>query len=213
MDTLRLIPAAETRVELTVVNSRFIATIAPTFTVDEARAFVGRVRAEFADASHNVPAYVIGHGATTVAHCHDDGEPAGTAGRPMLAVLQGSGLGDVALVVTRYFGGTKLGTGGLVRAYGDAARAALAALPRAEKVATVTAMTEVAYPLLERARLLIEAHGGITLEEAFAAEIMLIARFRREAYPAFADALRELSHGATEAIIVETDEATIMPLK
>jgi uncharacterized YigZ family protein len=210
VDTLRLIPAAETRVELTVVNSRFIATIAPTFTVDEARAFVGRVRAEFADASHNVPAYVIGHGATTVAHCHDDGEPAGTAGRPMLAVLQGSGLGDVALVVTRYFGGTKLGTGGLVRAYGDAARAALAALPRAEKVATVTALVEAPYPLLERLRLLVEAHGGLVLAEEFAAVITLTLRFRAERFEAFGAALRELSHGAVEAVAVASEEATIM---
>lgn len=210
MDTLRLIPAAETRVELTVVNSRFIATIAPTFTVDEARAFVGRVRAEFADASHNVPAYVIGHGATTVAHCHDDGEPAGTAGRPMLAVLQGSGLGDVALVVTRYFGGTKMGTGGLVRAYGDAARAALAALPRAEKVATVTALVEAPYPLLERLRLLVEAHGGLVLAEEFAAVITLTLRFRAERFEAFGAALRELSHGAVEAVAVASEEATIM---
>ena len=212
MDSLRLIPAAETRVELIVVNSRFIATIAPVFTVDEARAFVGRVRAEFADASHNVPAYVIGHGATTVAHCHDDGEPAGTAGRPMLAVLQGSGLGDVALVVTRYFGGTKLGTGGLVRAYGDAARAALAALPRAEKVATVTALVEAPYPLLERLRLLAAAHGGQKLEEEFAAAITLTIRFRAERFDAFAAALRELSHGTLEAVVVAADEATIMPL-
>ncbi len=212
MDTRRLIPATETRVELTVVNSRFIATIAPAFTVDEARAFVGRLRAEFADASHNVPAYVIGHGATTIAHCHDDGEPAGTAGRPMLAVLQGSGLGDVALVVTRYFGGTKLGTGGLVRAYGDAARAALAALPRAEKVVTVTTLVEVPYPLLERLRLLAAAHGGQTLEEEFAAAITLTLRFRAERYDAFATALRELSHGAVEAVVVASDEATIMPL-
>jgi uncharacterized YigZ family protein len=212
VDSLRLIPAAETRVELIVVNSRFIATIAPVFTVDEARAFVGRVRAEFADASHNVPAYVIGHGATTMAHCHDDGEPAGTAGRPMLAVLQGSGLGDVALVVTRYFGGTKLGTGGLVRAYGDAARAALAALPRAEKVATVTALVEAPYPLLERLRLLVEAHGGLTLAEEFAAAVTLTLRFRTERFDAFGAALRELSHGAVEAVVVMTDEATIMPL-
>ena len=210
MDSLRLIPAAETRVELIVVNSRFIATIAPTFTVDEARAFVGRVRAEFADASHNVPAYVIGHGATTVAHCHDDGEPAGTAGRPMLAGLQGSGLGDVALVVTRYFGGTKLGTGGLVRAYGDAARAALAALPRAEKVATVTALVEAPYPLLERLRLLVEAHGGLVLAEEFAAVITLTLRFRAERFEAFGAALRELSHGAVEAVAVASEEATIM---
>ena len=212
MNTLRLIPATETRVELAVSNSRFIATVAPVFSVEAARTFVGRVRAEFADASHNVPAYVIGHGAATVAHCHDDGEPAGTAGRPMLAVLQGSGLGDVALVVTRYFGGTKLGTGGLVRAYGDAARAALAALPRAEKVATVTALVEAPYALLERLRLLAEAHGGLTLDEEFAAAITLTLRFRAERFDAFAGALRELSHGAVEAVVVAGDEATIMPL-
>ncbi len=208
----RIIPAAETRVEMRVANSRFIATMAPAFSVEEARAFIARIKAEFADATHNVPAYVIGHGQATTAHCHGDGEPSGTAGRPMLAVLQGSGLGDVVVVVTRYFGGTKLGTGGLVRAYGDAVREALAALPRAEKVATVTAMAEVPYPLLERARQLVEAHGGVMLEESFAAEITLTARFRVGQYPAFADDLRELSHGAVEALVVETDEATIMPL-
>ncbi len=212
MDTTRLIPAAETRTALTVANSRFIATAAPAFTVEAARAFVGRVRAEFADASHNVPAYLIGHGASTTAHCHDDGEPSGTAGRSMLAVLQGSGLGDVALVVTRYFGGTKLGTGGLVRAYGDAARAVVAALPRAEKVATVTALVEAPYPLLERLRLLAEAHGGLMLDEEFTAAITLTLRFRAERFDAFAGALRELSHGVVEAVVVASDEATIMPI-
>ena len=127
-----MIPAAEARVETAAGNSRFIATIGPAFTTDEAKAFIARIKAEFADATHNVPAYVIGHGQTTIAHCHDDGEPSGTAGRPMLAVLQGSGLGDVVVVITRYFGGTKLGTGGLVRAYGDAVREALLVVPRAE---------------------------------------------------------------------------------
>ncbi len=213
MSDSRVIPAAETRVETRVSNSRFIATIAPAFSVEEARAFIARIKAEFADATHNVPAYVIGHGPATTAHCHDDGEPSGTAGRPMLAVLQGSGLGDVVVVVTRYFGGTKLGTGGLVRAYGDAVREVLAALPRAEKVATITAMAEVAYPLLERARQLVEAHGGVMLDESFAAEITLTARFRDERFPAFADALRELSHGTVEAVVMERDEATIMPIE
>ena len=208
----RIVPAAEIRVEMRVSNSRFIATITPAFTVEDARLFVGRVRAEFTDASHNVPAYLIGHGATTIAHCHDDGEPSGTAGRPALAVLQGSGLGDVALVVTRYFGGTKLGTGGLVRAYGDAAREAVAAVPRAAKVATVTVMAEVAYPLLERARLLVAGHGGLILEEQFAGEITLTARFREEEFPGFADGLRELTHGASEAIVISTNPATLMPL-
>lgn len=212
MSTPHYIPAAEARVETRAGNSRFITTIGPAFSVEEARAFIGRVRAEFADATHTVPAFVVGHGQSTVSHCHDDGEPSGTAGRPMLAVLQGSGLGDVAAVVTRYFGGTKLGTGGLVRAYGDAVREALAALPRAEKVATVTAMAEVTYPLLERARQAVEAYGGVMLEESFAAGITLMARFRAEHFAGFADTLRELSHGATEAVVVETNEATIMPL-
>ena len=142
-----LIPAREARVEIRVVNSRFIATAAPVFTVDEAKDFVSRVRHEFADATHNVPAYIVGHGASVVAHCSDDGEPAGTAGRPALAVLRGSGLGDVAVVVTRYFGGTKLGTGGLVRAYGDAVRAVLDVLPRAAKVPTHTVSIVAPYSL------------------------------------------------------------------
>ena len=111
------VPAQEMRHEILVVNSRFIATLAPAFSVEQAKAFVRRIRAEYADASHNVPAYVVGFGSSVTAHCNDDGEPPGTAGRPALAVLQGSGLGDAAVVVTRYFGRTRLGTGGLVRAY------------------------------------------------------------------------------------------------
>ncbi len=206
------IPARETRVEFKVQNSRFIATAAPVFSVEEARAFVDRVRTEFSDASHNVPAFVVGHGASVTAHCQDDGEPSGTAGRPALAVLQGSGLGDVAVVVTRYFGGTKLGTGGLVRAYGDAVREVLAALPLAEKVPTHILMFDVPYALLEQARLLVEAHGGEMLEEAFAADVTLTVRFAVERYPAFAEALQELSHGQVEPLIMETNEATIMPL-
>lgn len=207
-----LIPAAETRAELQVLNSRFIATAAPAFTVEEARAFIGRVRAEFADATHNVPAYLIGHGPSVTAHCTDDGEPSGTAGRPMLAVLQGSGLGDIAVVVTRYFGGTKLGTGGLVRAYGDAVKEVLAVLPRAEKVPTHTVIVEIPYTWVERLRLLIAAHGGEIMDEEFGAEVLVTVRFTTERFPGFHEALREGSHGQLDALIIETNEATIMPL-
>ena len=133
----RLIPARETRAEIRVVNSRFIATASPVFTVDEAKAFTSRIKREFADATHNVPVYVIGHGASVIGHSRDDGEPSGTAGRPALTVLRWSGLGNVVVVVTRYFGGTKLGTGGLVRAYGEAVRAVLSVLPRAVQVSDV----------------------------------------------------------------------------
>jgi uncharacterized YigZ family protein len=205
------IPAKETRTEIRVLNSRFVVTAAPVFSVEEAKAFVCRIRQEFADASHNVPAYLIGHGASVVAHCQDDGEPSGTAGRPALAVLRGSGLGDVAVVVTRYFGGTKLGTGGLVRAYGDAVRAVLAVLPRAEKVATRTVMIETPYALFERLRLAIETHRGQILDEDFTAEVMVTARFAAKDVPPFESALQELSHGTLQAVVIETDEATIMP--
>lgn len=207
-----LIPAQETRIEIIVVNSRFIATAAPVFSVDEAKAFIAKVREEFADASHNVPTYLIGHGASVVAHCSDDGEPSGTAGRPALAVLRGSGLGDVAVVVTRYFGGTKLGTGGLVRAYGDAVREVLAVLPRAEKVPTHTVMMAVPYAFFELVRRAIAAHNGQILDEDFAADVTLTARFAVEHLTDFQSSLQELSSGQLEAEIVETDEATIMPI-
>jgi uncharacterized YigZ family protein len=208
----RLIPARQARAEIRVVNSRFVATLAPVFDVEEARAFIERVRAEFTDATHNVPAFIIGHGASIVAHSSDDGEPSGTAGRPALAVLRGSGLGDVALVVTRYFGGTKLGTGGLVRAYGDAVRAVLAVTPRAEKVATQTLRFAVPYALFERLRLLVHAHGGQILDETFAADVTVTARLAVEGVPAFREALRELTRGTVEIEVVEEDAATIMPI-
>jgi uncharacterized YigZ family protein len=207
-----LIPARETRTEIKVLNSRFIATAAPVFSVEEAKAFIARVKSEFADANHNVPAYLIGHGATVTAHCHDDGEPSGTAGRPALAVLQGSGLGDVAVVITRYFGGTKLGTGGLVRAYGDAVREVLAILPRAQKVATHTVLVIAPYSFFERLRLTVADHHGQILEEDFAADVTISACFAVEHLPDFQEALQEMSHGALQAIVVETNPATIMPI-
>jgi uncharacterized YigZ family protein len=207
-----LIPAREARIEIQVLNSKFIASAAPVFNIDEARAFVARIRHEFADASHNVPAYLVGHGSSVVAHCNDDGEPSGTAGRPALAVLQGSGLGDVAVVVTRYFGGTKLGTGGLVRAYGDAVRAVLEVLPRAKKMATHTVLVATPYPLYERVHQAVEAHGGLVLDQEFAADVTITARFPVGMVAGFQGTIQELSNGQIEAVIVATDEETIVPL-
>ena len=206
------IPAEQTRSEIEVLKSRFIATMAPVFSVEEARAFVQQMKAEFSDASHNVPAFLVGYGASVTAHCTDDGEPSGTAGRPMLAVLQGSGLGDVAVVVTRYWGGTKLGTGGLVRAYGDAVREVLAIVPRAEKVPTHTVMLAMPYSHLERVRLLSAENKGLILDEEFGVDITLTAQFEVERFDAFQTALGEMSHGSLSAEIIETNPDTIMPL-
>jgi len=209
----RLVPAEATRTEIRVSNSRFIASGGPVFSVEAAKTFITDVRHEFGDATHNVPAYIIGHGASVVAHCNDDGEPSGTAGRPTLAVLRGSGLGDVVVVVTRYFGGTKLGTGGLVRAYSDAVRALLDVMPRAVKRSTHTAEIEISYSAYEPVKQLVAAHNGRVLEESFEAEVTLIAQILQAEYDAFNHSLRERSGGQIQPRIIESDEATIMPLR
>ncbi|MFN8501193.1 YigZ family protein [Kouleothrix sp.] len=190
-----LVPAAPARAEIRVVNSRFIASIAPAASVDAARAFIAAVRAEMPDASHHVHAYLIGHGATTTLGASDDGEPPGTAGRPTLAVLRGSGLGDTALVVTRYFGGTLLGTGGLVRAYGDAAKAVLAIVPRAEKIERRVLELVVEYGAYEPVRRLAAAHAGSILAEQFAADVTLQVRLPLAQLAAFTRQLEELTAG------------------
>ena len=110
--------------EITEKKSRFIATIEPVRSEEEAAAFLERTKKNYWNASHNCSAFIIGH-ENQLTRCSDDGEPGGTAGRPMLDVLLGEGLCDTAVVVTRYFGGTLLGTGGLVRAYSRAVQAGL----------------------------------------------------------------------------------------
>ncbi len=211
MKTYR-VPAKETRAELIVVNSRFIATIAPVSSIDEAKLFIRKTKEEFSDASHNVPAYVIGHGSSVIAHCNDDGEPSGTAGKPALAVLQGSGLGDVAVVVTRYFGGTKLGKGGLVRAYSDAVRAVLKVVPIAEKVQTHTAMMVIPYSIYERVKKLIQENKGVILDEDFGGDITITGQFLVDIFPIFQAALTEMTHGGTTLVIISTNENTIIPI-
>ncbi len=206
------IPAQKTRSEIMVVNSRFITTAAPTFNVDEAKAFIQEVKQEFSDATHNVPAFLIGYGASVTAHCSDDGEPSGTAGKPALAVLQGSGLGDIVVVVTRYFGGTKLGTGGLVRAYTDSVKSVLEVLPLAEKVPTFTVMIAVPYPLFDQTRLLVKKYDGKTLDEDFAADVTITAQFLQEKVDLFNQELSELSRGAIQAEVIESNPETIMPI-
>ncbi len=110
--------------EIIEKKSRFIASLQPAASEEEAAAFIEAVKKKYWDAKHNCTAMVIGRNAE-ITRCSDDGEPSGTAGRPMLEVLTGEGLRDVVVVVTRYFGGTLLGTGGLVRAYSQAVKEGL----------------------------------------------------------------------------------------
>ena len=110
--------------EIVEKKSRFIATVRPVETEEEALAFIEEMKKKYWDARHNCSAYVLG-GRQELMRCSDDGEPSQTAGKPMMDVLTGAGLTDVAVVVTRYFGGTLLGTGGLVRAYSGAVQEGL----------------------------------------------------------------------------------------
>ena len=106
-------------------KSRFIATLRPVNSIEEASSFIEEMKKRYWDARHNCSAYVIGRN-NEITRCSDDGEPSGTAGRPMLEVLTGADLHNAAVVVTRYFGGTLLGTGGLVRAYTQAVKEGIA---------------------------------------------------------------------------------------
>ena len=208
----RLIPLEPVNAEILVVNSRFIADLEFAGSVDQARAHLAKARQLHPTATHNVPAFIIGHGNSTITHCSDDGEPSGTAGRPALAVLQGSGLGNVSVVVTRYFGGTKLGTGGLVRAYGDAVREVLRHVRTAVLLPTTTLMFITPYRLYEQVLRLAESVAGQVLETEFQADVTVTVRLKDETVQPFTGQLINLSAGQVQPIIVEQNPETVFPL-
>ena len=208
----RLIPLEPVQREILVVNSRFIADLEYAGSVEQARAHLAKVSERHPTATHNVPAFIIGHGNTIITHCSDDGEPSGTAGRPALAVLQGSGLGNVSVVVTRYFGGTKLGTGGLVRAYGDAVREVLKGVKLAALLPTTTLMFVTPYRLYDQAVRLTEAHHGHILDTEFLEEITVTVRFKDEELESFTSQLSNLSAGQVQPVVVEKNPETVFPL-
>ncbi|MCB2180050.1 IMPACT family protein [bacterium] len=211
MENQRIIPAGRIRNEFPVSNSLFITTAAPAFSVEEAKDFITEIKAEYQDATHNVPAYIIGHPPSTIEHSSDDGEPSGTAGKPALAVLRGSGFGDIAVVITRYFGGTKLGTGGLVRAYGDSMREILSQMPKAQKIATVTTQIVSPYPLYDQINHLLKNLNGNITNQDFGLDVTITVQFIESKFPTFQSALVNLTHGSVEATILEHNENTIMP--
>lgn len=212
MSKTYLIPLGEIRREHVVVNSRFIATLAPVFSAEEARAFIARIKKEFADATHNVPAYIIGGGNTVTEFCSDDGEPSGTAGKPALAVLRGSGLGDAAVVVTRYFGGTLLGTGGLVKAYTESTQLVVNAVERGRRVQVHVAMAAIPYNLLERVRLVVKRNHGEVLGEDFGGDVTMTLQFPVESVEGFQRELQDLSAGKVQAEVIETKETIVKSL-
>ncbi len=197
MSTTRYpIPARTFRCEVEVQRSRFIATIEKTETQEEAQAFVTRIKQEFPTANHNCWAFICGApGSTDRIGLSDDGEPHGVAGKPMLTTLQHSGIGDIAVVVTRFFGGIKLGKGGMVKAYTLAVQTALDQLPVSEKIDWHYLHCEFSYPLLTVIKRLLPDYEAELLAEDFGARVILRLRLPAEQQELFRDHLRDLSAG------------------
>lgn len=190
------IPARVHRVEQSIERSRFITTIGPATSPDEARAFIDTVRAEFPDATHNCWAFVAGPpGDTAAIGLSDAGEPHGTAGRPMLDVLLHSDIGEAVAVVTRYYGGVKLGKGGLVRAYGGAVQHALASLPRVERVERVRLGITVEYGDVDALRRLLSEYGADVLDETYAERVTYETDARRSSLDSLTGALLDSTAG------------------
>ena len=196
------IPAGEAEVELQIKNSRFIGRAGYAPSVNTAKAFIAQIKTEHPACNHAVYAFAVGHGATVTHGMSDAGEPSGTAGRPALAVVKGSDLGDVTVVIVRYFGGTKLGTGGLVKAYTETAQLALAELPITEKVERQSVLVAVPYPLYEQTRRLVDTHNGRVDDEEFTTDITLTLNFIVDDLPAFEAKLAELSAGQVGVVRV-----------
>ncbi len=157
------------RAEETIHRSRFIVTIARVSSPEEAKAFIESVRQEHSQATHNCWAYVAGEpGSTAQVGASDDGEPKGTAGRPMLTVLLHCGVGEIAAVVTRYFGGILLGTGGLVRAYQGLVKLGLETLPITERVPCDRIKFTLEHSFVNIALREFENHQASILEKEFA---------------------------------------------
>jgi len=202
------VPAGTVRVEDDVKHSRFITTLAPAPTVESAHSFVGSVRLEFSDATHNCWAFVVGPpGSIARNGASDDGEPGGTAGRPMLGALLHSGLGDVAAVVTRYFGGVKLGRGGLVRAYSAGVQHALRDVSRTIHVERVLVCVDLPYAFVDPVRRIAAAHAARITGEQFSETARLTVAVPRSSLARFECDVNNSSSGRARIARVTDPES------
>lgn len=198
--------ASEFRNEYVVEKSRFITTLYPCTTEEEAQEFIGRINKEFWDARHNCTAFALGP-KQEQQRSSDNGEPSGTAGKPMLEVLKKTGITNVAVVVTRYFGGIKLGAGGLIRAYSHSVAEALKLAPKELHTTRIPLEVTIDYPLygaIERYINDNSLHSDATFNEKVTVTILCpvddLERIQKE--------LQDMSHGA--AICSELDPTEVV---
>ncbi|MBP3543049.1 MAG: YigZ family protein [Lachnospiraceae bacterium] len=199
-DFLLLTKGAEA--ELVEKKSRFIATVRPAASEEEAAAFIDEMKKKYYDARHNCSAFVIGSKAQ-ITRSSDDGEPGGTAGRPMLEVLLGSGIRNAAAVVTRYFGGTLLGTGGLVRAYSGVLKEALEKCETARQHFGVRITIRTDYNTVGKIQYLL-AGKNINIEDSsYAADVVMTVIAPIEEYDRLC---KELIEATSARVVLEEVE-------
>ena len=188
--------------EIEEKKSRFIAHLAHVESEDEALAFLEEIRAEHRMARHNVYAYILrGEGASERIRYSDDGEPQKTAGLPTLQTLQHAGLTDITCVVTRYFGGTLLGTGGLVRAYTQATQAAISESKHVTVSVCIDITLRIAYPLYDQMVRIAADCSAKTLDTQYADTVTLTLRMLEGTQEPFLAKVTELCHGQEDITI------------
>lgn len=197
----------EFRHEYIVDKSRFITTISPCTTEEEAQAFIGRINKEFWDATHNCTAYALGP-KQEQQRSSDNGEPSGTAGKPMLEVLKKTGITNVAVVVTRYFGGIKLGAGGLIRAYSHSVAETLRLAPKELHTTRTQLQATIDYALygaverfLQDKKLHYEANFGEHVTVTILVPPTDVENIQKE--------LLDMSHGAATCTILDSIEVVL----
>ncbi len=191
--------------ETTVINkSRFIACLAPVFSEEEARAYIEKIRKEFPDASHVCTAYITGEN-DMIRRSSDNHEPAGTAGVPMLEALRKSGLSNTCACVVRYFGGIKLGAGGLIRAYSGAVSDAAAHAPKLDSVPCSVWAVSYPYDLSGRIEGWLRRNTEI-IDLSYDEQVTCTFSVTEGDIP---KTIRDLSRGSAEAVLLEMTEKEV----
>ena len=188
------------RAEIKIKSSKFIATVSSVNSLDNAIDFLSKIRAEFFDATHNCFAYRIGWDGSTF-RASDDGEPSGSAGKPILFSIQKFDVSDVIVVVTRYFGGTKLGVGGLVRAYSDAAELALEKCEKQIINRTKSVKINCRYEEISIIKRLIE-QWAVSFEETYSDAVEIIANIHISKVEQFAATVKSATNAKVKVTIL-----------
>ena len=192
-----MVPTGYGEDEFIEKKSRFIGRVWPVETEEEALAKIAEMKKQHYDATHNCWAYVLKSGAMRFS---DDGEPGGTAGNPMMQVLQKENIFNVVCVVTRYFGGTLLGAGGLVRAYTKGAKIAIDAAGKSMKRVWSVLYIPCPYTFYERVKLETEAFGGVIRDTQFGAEVELEILVAQPQAQVFLDKILDMTSGTVEGM-------------